>query len=65
MSKDEKKGEEGMTWQDIVRLIGEILIIIAKGSSVDAACGGVAPTYGISAGVAKKLYDKYHKEVEK
>jgi hypothetical protein len=63
MAEDE--GEEGLTWQDILRMIGKILIIIAGGLSIAGACEKVAPEFGISAGVAKKLYNKHHKKVKK
>ena len=63
---DKDKKKEGMSWQDILRLIGKILIIIAGGGiGVAAAYAKVAPEFGISASKAQKLFNKYHKKVNK
>ena len=56
---DEVEKKEGISWRDIVRLIGQILIIIAGGTSIAAACAKVGPKFGISGSKAEKLFAKY------
>jgi len=65
MALDENEGEEGLSWQQIVKMIGKILQLIAEGFSVAGACAGAAADFGVSAAIATKLYNKHRKEVEK
>jgi len=59
VDEGEVEKEEGIPWRTIVRIIAEILKMIAGGVPVAGAIGKVAPKFGLSASKVRSLFDKY------